>query len=93
MKRYGVNYNGKEQIIGFRAGAGTTSTILNGKQYLFGQNYNPDLLSASLFNLDWKNKSYIYTNRTPFKISPIFGDSGSGSYLYDKEQQKWVFHG
>lgn len=36
MKRYGVNYNGKEQIIGFRAGAGTTSTILNGKQYLFG---------------------------------------------------------
>ncbi|EFP8625274.1 serine protease autotransporter toxin SigA, partial [Shigella flexneri] len=93
MKRYGVNYNGKEQIIGFRAGAGTTSTILNGKQYLFGQNYNPDLLSASLFNLDWKNKSYIYTNRTPFKNSPIFGDSGSGSYLYDKEQQKWVFHG
>ncbi|MDZ4929962.1 autotransporter outer membrane beta-barrel domain-containing protein [Escherichia coli] len=93
MKRYGIIYDNKEQIIGFRVGSGTTSVIEDGKEYRFGKSYTPDLLSASLFSLEWNKSNITYSNKTPFKNSPIYGDSGSGSYLYDKELKKWVFHG
>ncbi|ELJ9861411.1 autotransporter outer membrane beta-barrel domain-containing protein [Escherichia coli] len=88
IERYGVDFNGKKQIIGFRAGAGSTSVISNGK-YDTGQVYNPNLLSASLFSFNWGG-TLAQTHVGEFYNDVFFGDSGSGLYLYDNSQKKWV---
>ncbi|HBB6388173.1 TPA: autotransporter outer membrane beta-barrel domain-containing protein [Escherichia coli] len=92
LERYGVDTNGEKKIIGFRVGAGITSTIQNGSSYNTGQTYNPLLLSASMFQLNWDNKR-PYNNTTDFYNETTGGDSGSGFYLYDNVKKEWVMLG
>lgn len=54
-----------KKIVGFRVGAGVTSVVQNGASYNTEQSYNPLLLSASMFQLNWDNKR-PYNNTTPF---------------------------
>ncbi|EFG8850491.1 autotransporter outer membrane beta-barrel domain-containing protein [Escherichia coli] len=92
LERYGVEINGEKKIIGFRVGAGAMSTVQNGNKYDTGQLYNPLLLSASMFQLNWDNKR-PYNNTTPFYNETTGGDSGSGFYLYDNVKKEWVMLG
>ncbi|HEL8550880.1 TPA: autotransporter outer membrane beta-barrel domain-containing protein [Escherichia coli] len=92
MERYGVDFNGTKQIIGFRVGAGATSTIQNGGGVNTGQVYNPLLLSASMFQLNWDNKR-PFNNMNGFYNETTGGDSGSGFYLYDNVRKEWVIMG
>lgn len=92
LERYGVEINGEKKIIGFRVGAGTTYTVQNGNTYSTGQVYNPLLLSASMFQLNWDNKR-PYNNTTTFYNETTGGDSGSGFYLYDNVKKEWVMLG
>ncbi|EFA6635782.1 autotransporter outer membrane beta-barrel domain-containing protein [Escherichia coli] len=91
LERYGVEFNGKKQIIGFRAGAGSTEIVQNGT-YNSGQVYQPELLSASMFHLNWNNK-HVQNNVGGFFNETTGGDSGSGFYLYDNVLKKWVLLG
>lgn len=91
LERYGVEFNGKKQIIGFRVGAGLTEIVQNGT-YNLGQVYKPDLLSATMFNLNWNNK-HVNNNVVGFFNETTGGDSGSGYYLYDNVLKKWVLLG
>ncbi|WP_312679002.1 S6 family peptidase, partial [Escherichia coli] len=88
LERYGIEFNGKKQIIGFRVGAGATGVT----SYGVGQTYNPLLRSASMFQLNWNNM--LATNNTGgFYNEVTGGDSGSGFYLYDNQSKKWVILG
>ncbi len=92
LERYGVDINGEKKIVGFRVGAGVTSVVQNGASYNTEQAYNPLLLSASMFQLNWDNKR-PYNNTTPFYNETTGGDSGSGFYLYDNIKKEWVMLG
>ncbi|WP_088543913.1 autotransporter outer membrane beta-barrel domain-containing protein [Escherichia coli] len=91
LERYGVEFNGKKQIIGFRAGSGVTSIVQNGV-YQTGQGFKPELLSATMFQLNWNNK-HVNSNTAGFFNETTSGDSGSGYYLYDNVKKKWVILG
>ncbi|HBP8218123.1 TPA: autotransporter outer membrane beta-barrel domain-containing protein, partial [Escherichia coli] len=84
--------NGEKQIIGFRAGSGVSKSTLNGKTTTLADGYNINMLSASLFRLDWNNNR-IYNYVTAFDNESTPGDSGSGFYLYDNEKKQWVLLG
>ncbi|HAZ3610114.1 TPA: autotransporter outer membrane beta-barrel domain-containing protein [Escherichia coli] len=88
LERYGIEFNGKKQIIGFRVGSGATGVT----SYSVGQAYNPLLRSASMFQLDWKS---LHANNDTggFHNETTGGDSGSGFYLYDNKDKKWVILG
>ena len=88
LERYGIEFNGKKQIIGFRVGAGATGVT----SYGVGQTYNPLLRSASMFQLNWNNM-YASNNTGGFYNEVTGGDSGSGFYLYDNQKKKWVILG
>lgn len=88
LERYGVEFNGKKQIIGFRVGSGATGVT----SYGVGQAYNPLLRSASMFQLNWNNM-YASNNIGGFHNEVTGGDSGSGFYLFDNQKKKWVFLG
>lgn len=92
LEKYGVMYNGNKTIIGFRVGAGSTYTVQNGKSYSTGKAYEAELLSASMFKLDWANRR-AYNNITPLFNETTAGDSGSGLYIYDNEKKQWVLMG
>ncbi|HBN1812761.1 TPA: autotransporter outer membrane beta-barrel domain-containing protein, partial [Escherichia coli] len=92
LQRYGVDYNGKKQIIGFRAGSGSTYVVNEKGKYSFDQGYNPTLMSASMFVLDWNSKQ-ARENVNGFFNEVTAGDSGSGYYLYDNEKKEWVLLG
>ncbi|MBS4932041.1 MAG: autotransporter outer membrane beta-barrel domain-containing protein [Clostridiales bacterium] len=91
IERYGVEFNGKKQLIGFRAGSGLTQIVQNGT-YDSGQAYKPELLSATMFQLNWNNK-HVNNNTSGFFNETTSGDSGSGYYLYDNLKKKWVLLG
>lgn len=84
--------NGEKQIIGFRAGSGVSKSTLNGKTTTLADGYNINMLSASLFRLDWNNNR-IYNYVTAFDNESTPGDSGFGFYLYDNEKKQWVLLG
>ncbi len=92
LERYGVEFNGKKQLIGFRAGAGTTYITQDGISYNTGQAYLPELRSASMFLLNWNNYQ-VYSDISVFDNEVTKGDSGSGLYLYDNILKKWVLLG
>ncbi|HDD9276481.1 TPA: hypothetical protein PBQ24_003821 [Escherichia coli] len=92
IDRYGVDYQGKKQIIGFRVGAGTAQIMKNGKLQNLNANFNPNLLSASFFTITQGN-GVVDNGFTDFKNITTGGDSGSGYYLYDNQQKKWVLIG
>ncbi|MGT4031918.1 S6 family peptidase [Escherichia coli] len=88
LERYGIEFNGKKQIIGFRVGSGATGVA----SYRVGQAYNPLLRSASMFQLDWGNMR-ANNDTGGFHNKSTGGDSGSGSYLYDNKDKQWVILG
>lgn len=92
LERYGVDYNGKKQIIGFRVGAGSTEVVQNKQKRNITSAYTPEMRSASMFSLNWNGKQ-VFNNLTTFYNETTGGDSGSGYYLYDNKQKKWVFMG
>ncbi|HFO9116517.1 TPA: autotransporter outer membrane beta-barrel domain-containing protein, partial [Escherichia coli] len=92
LERYGVEFNGKKQLIGFRAGSGTTYITQDGISYNTGQAYLPELRSASMFLLNWNNYQ-VYSDVSVFDNEVTKGDSGSGLYLYDNILKKWVLLG
>lgn len=96
LERYGiVTYDGSKKIIGFRAGSGGTSFINGESKISTNSAYSHDLLSASLFEVtQWDSYGMmIYKNDKTFRNLEIFGDSGSGAYLYDNKLEKWVLVG
>ncbi|MDO2048057.1 serine protease autotransporter toxin Sat, partial [Escherichia coli] len=84
-----------KKIIGFRAGSGGTSFINGESKISTNSAYSHDLLSASLFEVtQWDSYGMmIYKNDKTFRNLEIFGDSGSGAYLYDNKLEKWVLVG
>ncbi|ELY9496021.1 TPA: serine protease autotransporter toxin Sat [Escherichia coli] len=96
LERYGiVTSDGSKKIIGFRAGSGGTSFINGESKISTNSAYSHDLLSASLFEVtQWDSYGMmIYKNDKTFRNLEIFGDSGSGAYLYDNKLEKWVLVG
>lgn len=96
LERYGiVTSDGSKKIIGFRAGSGGTSFINGESKISTNSAYSHDLLSASLFEVtQWDSYGMmIYKNDKAFRNLEIFGDSGSGAYLYDNKLEKWVLVG
>lgn len=96
LERYGiVTSDGSKKIIGFRAGSGGTSFINGESKISTNSAYSHDLLSASLFEVtQWDSYGMmIYKNDKTFRNLEIFGDSGSGAYLYDNKLGKWVLVG
>lgn len=92
LERYGVMYQGKKQIIGYRVGSGDTKVVMNGTIHSTNQQYNPSLLAASLFSYKWGG-TMGDPRITPFYNLTEGGDSGSGYYLYDNIKKKWVMLG
>ncbi|EMG1126633.1 serine protease autotransporter toxin Sat [Escherichia coli] len=96
LERYGiVTSDGSKKIIGFRAGSGGTSFINGESKISTNSAYSHDLLSASLFEVtQWDSYGMmIYKNDKTLRNLEIFGDSGSGAYLYDNKLEKWVLVG
>ncbi|MCS1556709.1 serine protease autotransporter toxin Sat [Escherichia coli] len=96
LERYGiVTSDGSKKIIGFRAGSGGTSFINGESKISTNSAYSHDLLSASLFEVtQWDSYGMmIYKNDKTFRNLEIFGDSGSGAYLYDNKLEKLVLVG
>ena len=93
LARYGVDFNGKKQIIGFRAGNGLTPIIKDNKSNSMGSAFDPEFFSGGIFSLDWKNPTITYSDKTAFKTMQQQGDSGSSAYLYDNKNKKWVVLG
>lgn len=96
LERYGiVTSDGSKKIIGFRADSGGTSFINGESKISTNSAYSHDLLSASLFEVtQWDSYGMmIYKNDKTFRNLEIFGDSGSGAYLYDNKLEKWVLVG
>ncbi|EGK3862187.1 autotransporter outer membrane beta-barrel domain-containing protein [Escherichia coli] len=89
LQRYGIDTNQGRKIIGFRAGAG--QLIINNKQTDI--NYRPETLSASMFVLTHWSQHAVDNAFTDFRNETTGGDSGSGYYLYDNENKKWVILG
>ena len=91
IKRYGIDYDGKKRIMGYRVGSGRT--IFNGPNGKFDttKSYEENLLSGSLFEL---TSSTLANNRvTDLRNTTEGGDSGSGFYIYDNQLKKWVLYG
>lgn len=93
LERYGVDFNGKKQIIGFRAGNGLTPIIKDNKQTQMGSAFAEEFFSGGIFSVDWKNPTITYSDKTAFKTMQQQGDSGSSAYLYDNKNKKWVVLG
>ncbi|EKM1661702.1 TPA: S6 family peptidase, partial [Escherichia coli] len=90
LERYGVMFNGKKQIVGFRVGNGMMPVVGNNKTVSTGGAYVPELVNGGLIGINWNKPANVYTNQTPFKAMPQQGDSGSVSLLYDNELKEWV---
>lgn len=96
IDRYGVDVgNGKKEIIGFRVGSGNTT--FSGIKT--SQTYQADLLSASLFHITNLRANTVGGNKVEYENDSYFtnlttnGDSGSGVYVFDNKEDKWVLLG
>ncbi|HFI1681559.1 TPA: S6 family peptidase, partial [Escherichia coli] len=92
LERYGIEYNGKRQIIGFRVGSGITEVVQDNVKYNTNKTYVPELLSASMFTVNW-NAKIVDNDFDGFRNETMNGDSGSGYYIYDNMNQQWVLLG
>ena len=91
LERYGVEYQGKVQVLGYRVGSGVAYITQNGKNTNLGSGYDPSLLTPSLFVMD--SSGNFNNTSTGFNNITTSGDSGSGYWLYDKIEKKWVLFG
>ncbi|EKN2362827.1 autotransporter outer membrane beta-barrel domain-containing protein, partial [Escherichia coli] len=92
LERYGIEYNGKRQIIGLRVGSGITEVVQDNVKYNTNKTYVPELLSASMFTVNWNAKT-VDNDFNGFRNETMNGDSGSGYYIYDNVNQRWVLLG
>lgn len=101
LDRYGVMYQGKKQILVYRAGSGMLQIHdSNGTIDYKDVAYKPDLLGGSIYTIaNWKNpygnpnNQTITNNFISFSNSTTAGDSGSASLVWDNQKKKWVVLG
>lgn len=96
IDRYGVEYNGKKQVVAYRAGSGVLSvTWRNGRVNYPSISYKPELLSGSLFTYfrNYKTNLIAFKNFTSFNNELSQGDSGSGLIVWDNKNKEWVMAG
>ena len=96
IDRYGVEYNGKKQVVAYRAGSGVLSvTWRNGRVNYPSIYYKPELLSGSLFTYfrNYKTNLIAFKNLTSFTNELTQGDSGSGLIVWDNKNKEWVMAG
>ena len=96
IDRYGIDYNGKKQLIAFRAGQGELQlTDSSGHHTYMGISYKPQLLSGSIFTLrNFANGDVLnFKNFLSFSNGTTGGDSGSGIFVWDNQNKEWVVAG
>ena len=97
VERYGVEYNGKKQVIAYRAGQGVFKLIdQSGRTEYAGVTYKPELLSGSLFtmmNFGGGSDVIDFKNFTSFFNGTTGGDSGSSVFVWDTKNKEWVVAG
>ena len=97
VERYGVMYDGKKQVIAYRAGSGMFSLQdKNGKTDYRDVSYKPELLGGSFFTLRGQGRGSEWIDFQNFKSlsnTTTTGDSGSGVLIWDNQKQKWVIAG
>ena len=97
--RYSVMYQGKRQVLMYRAGSGRLEFRQNGKTTPFNDvSYREALLSGSIFTLyNWRNGpdngQVMFKNFLSFDNELSEGDSGSGGLMWDNELGEWVIAG
>ena len=91
IDRYGVEVNGKKELIGFRVGSGLGSIVKDGKTINLGAAFNESLLSASLFRVPQDGRADALFSE--FKNQVTSGDSGSSFLVYDSQKKEWVILG
>lgn len=97
-ERYGIMYNGKKEVLGYRTGAGVLNvTYSDGRKNYTNVSYKPELRGGSLFRM-MRFKSKVYDNIDFNKLNSFYnettaGDSGSAILLWDNEKEEWVIAG
>lgn len=94
LDRYGINYNGKKQVLVYRTGSGYLEiTDGKGKKSFKDVAYKPELRGGSIYTLyDWApgNNRTMFTNLMSFHNETTAGDSGSVALVWDNYDKKWV---
>ena len=101
LERYGVMYQGKKQILVYRAGSGMLQ-IRDGKGKVDYKDvaYKPELLGGSIYTIaNWDDPYGKTPHRANTKTFISFdnrttaGDSGSAALVWDNQKKKWVVLG
>lgn len=96
-ERYGIMYNGQKQVLAYRTGSGVLNvTYADGRINYINVSYKPELRSGSLFRLMRQNgpgDNIDFKIFNSFSNSLTAGDSGSGVFLWDNENEEWVIAG
>ena len=95
LERYGVDFNGKKQILVYRAGSGVFRLRHEGGIHEMKEvAYVPELLAGSIWALDgWANDRTYAKEIFDFSNRSSTGDSGSGSFVWDNIDKRWVLLG
>ena len=96
IDRYGVEYNGKKQVVAYRAGSGVLNVSWgDGRINYKDISYKPELLSGSLFTyyFNYKTNLISFKQLTSFVNETTTGDSGSGILVWDNQNKEWVIAG
>ena len=95
LDRYGVEHNGKKHVFVYRAGAGTFELTHDGGKHKEADiSYMPELLAGSIFELDWfGNDKPTAKQWSSFFNVTTSGDSGSGAFVWDNYEKRWVVLG
>ena len=96
IDRYGVMYDGRKQVVAYRAGSGVLNVTYNyGRINYIDVSYKPELLGGSLFTYlrGYKSNLIGFKNFTSFVNELTTGDSGSGLLVWDNQNEEWVLAG
>ena len=96
LERYGVMYQGKKQVIAYRAGAGRLFIQdHNGTVNYNDVKYIPAMVSASLLSFNhFENSNFVgFKAPTSLQNTTTEGDSGSSLFVWDNKLNKWVIVG
>ena len=96
IERYGVTFNGKKQVVAYRAGAGVLNiTYADGRIDYPDISYKNELIGGSLFTYSYGHRGdiIVFKNLTSFTNETTTGDSGSGIFVWDNLNQEWVVAG
>ena len=97
IDRYGVEYNGQKKVLVYRAGSGYLAIKDNNGSKDYGEvKWRPEMIGGSIYAYDhWRNDGTVGTvNLIPsFSNITTGGDSGSGAFVWDNKEKKWVAFG